>query len=97
MTLQGKIALIHFAAVAVLFATLNNASLSVPGLEGFCWYGFLILIFPIGFIGLPATLACQCGETAPYGIIFAGATFALNSYLWAWVIVRLTILVRGHA
>ena len=83
MTLQGKIAVIHLAAIAALFATLNNARLSIPGLKSLCWYSFQILIFPIGSIGM---LQCPIGL---FDIIFVGVAFALNAYLWAWLIVRL--------
>ena len=87
MTMQGRIAMVLLVTEMILLVIMQSkAEMSV--LEHLVGGLFLVLITPIGLIGLPGMMRCN-GGLDPFGWGFAGLTFAVNSYLWAWTIVRI--------
>jgi len=89
MTMQGVIAMALLVTTAILFVIMQFAKAEMPVLERLVGWLFLVLITPVGWIGLPGAMRCSCGGLDPFGCGFAGLTFAVNSYLWAWAIVRI--------
>ena len=88
MTFQGRLAVALMCVIGCLYAWFMYGPIPPPVLNPLAITAtivFLVLIFPIGLVSVPSML-CRRSEIDPVDVLIAGTTFALNAYLWAWII-----------
>jgi hypothetical protein len=87
---RGKIALVHLALVVFLYVLVRDGMFSGEGVEDVIERTLAVLICPIAFLAIAASLYWNLLE---YSLLLAllviFVSLPVNSYLWAFVVTRL--------